>query len=134
MRAAHFNFDRRIRPSVAVLGAGSRAPGFRLGGFRLPQAAQTLQLQFNKALERIVCRAHLTPHDARVRARAYSGIIVPQHQTDARRGSNEQLNTGHEKSLSNASASVGLAIVPDWDGRSTFPIGDSVPVKVRRRR
>ena len=79
-------------------------------------------------------RRHLTPHDARGRARAYIGVIVPQHQTDARRGCHEHLNTGYEKSLSNASAGVGLAIVPGWDGSSTFPIGDSVPVKVRRRR
>ena len=74
-----------------LLGAVTRAPGFRLGGFRRSHAAQALQLRFNKALERVVCRDSSNTHDARVRARAYSGIIVSQHQTDALRGSNEHL-------------------------------------------
>ena len=89
-----------------------------------------MQLRFNKTLDWIVCRAHLRPHDARVRARAYSGIIVSQDQSNAGGGSHADLDTGDEESLSNVPAGVGLAIVPGWDGRSTFPIGNSVPVKV----
>ena len=130
-------FQLRPPPSPlggGLLGAVTRAPGFRLSGFRLPQAAQTLQFHFNKALERVVCWTHLTPHDARMRARAYIGVIVSQHQTDARCRSHEDLNTGHEQSLANEPAGVGLSVVPGWDGGSTFPISDSVPVKVRRRR
>ena len=42
-------------------------------------------------------RRHLRPHDAVARARAYIGVIVSQHQTDAR-WSHEDLNTGHEQS------------------------------------